>query len=100
MFCVETYSFLPDEQSDGRDLACQAETRQVRLHSSGNASLVEVLERSRGRGGSRCCPLEDIFHVVVVIDIESADSQDLLGAFQLATDEAIFSAGGSCPAFS
>src|SRR5258707_925029 len=32
MFCVETNSFLPNQQSDGRDLARQGEPRQVRFH--------------------------------------------------------------------
>ena len=93
MLCVETYSFLPDEQCDGRDLARQGEARQVRFHSSGNTSFVEVLERTRGRGGSRRCTLEDIFQIVIMVDVEPADGQDLLGAFQLATDEAIFPTG-------
>jgi len=93
MFCVETRSFLPNQQSDGRDLARQGEPRQVRFPSSGNGSLVEVLERSSGSSRSRGCTLEDIFQIVVMVDIESADGQDLLGAFELTTDETIFSAG-------
>src|ERR1700730_10542778 len=93
MFGVETHSFLPNEQSDGRRLARQGETRQMRFHSSGNTSFVEVLERARGPGGSRGCTLEDIFQIVIMVDVEPADGQDLLGAFQLAPDEAIFSAG-------
>jgi hypothetical protein len=36
---VETRSFLPNQQSDSRDLACQGEPRQVRLHASGDAGL-------------------------------------------------------------
>jgi len=93
MFGVETNSFLPDQQSDGRDLARQGEPRQVRFHASGNARLVKVLERSRGGGGSRRCTLEDIFQVVVVVDVEPADGQDLLRTFELATDEAVFPTG-------
>jgi len=34
IFGVETDSFLPDQQSDRRDLARQGETRHRRLHSS------------------------------------------------------------------
>src|SRR5258708_39009695 len=93
MFCVETNSFLPNEQSGGRDLTRQAEARQMWLHASGDAGLVKVLERSHGRGGSRRCTLEDIFQIVIMVDVEPADGQDLLGAFQLPTDEAIFPTG-------
>ena len=81
MFCVETNSFLPNEQSDGRDLACQGEPRQMRLHASGDAVLVKALERSSG--GRRSCrrTLEDIFQIVIMVDVEPANGQDLLGTF-------------------
>ena len=65
----------------------------MRLHASGDAGLVKVLERSHGRGGSRRGTLEDIFQIVIMIDVQPADGQDLFGAFQLATDEAIFPTG-------
>src|SRR6266478_6803050 len=61
MFCVETNSFLPNQQSDGRDLARQGEPRQVRFHSSDNTSLIEILERPGDSSRSRGCTLEDIF---------------------------------------
>src|SRR5580693_4139261 len=93
MFCVETRSFLPNQQSDSRDLARQGEPRQVRLHASGNAGLVKVLQRSSGSSRSGGCTLENIFQIVIMVDVEPADGQDFLGAFELATDEAIFSAG-------
>src|SRR5258706_3910202 len=93
MFCVETNSFLPNEQSGGRDLTRQGEARQMWLHASGDAGLVKVLERSHGRGGSRRCTLEDIFQIVSMVDVEPAYRQELLGAFQLPTDESIFPTG-------
>ncbi len=65
----------------------------MRLHASGDAGLVKVLERSRGRGGSRRCTLEDVFQIVIMVDVEPADGQDFLRAFQLTTDEAIFPTG-------
>jgi len=65
----------------------------MRFRSAGNARLVKVLERSRGSSRSRGCTLEDIFQFVVMVDVEPADGQDFLGAFELATDETIFSAG-------
>src|ERR1700686_248507 len=65
------------------------------LHSSGNTSFVEVLERARGRGRSRRCTLEDIFQIVIMVEVEPADGQDLLRAFKLATDDAVFPAAVS-----
>ena len=67
----------------------------MRLHAAGDAGFVKVLERSRGRGCPRRCTLEDIFQIMVVVTVEPADGQDLLGAFELATDDAIFPAGVS-----
>ena len=95
MFCVETNSFLPNVQSDGRDLARQGQPRQVRLHASGDAGLVKVLEGSCCRGSSRRCTLEDIFQIVIMVDVQAADGQNFLGAFELATNDAVFTAGVS-----
>jgi len=52
-----TCVYLPALQSDGRHLARQGETHQMRFHSSGNPSLVEVLERPSGSRRSRGCLL-------------------------------------------
>ena len=68
----------------------------MRLHASGDAGLVKVLERSHARGGSRCRTLEDIFQIVIMVDVEPANGQDLLGTFELTSDEAVFTAG-VCP---
>src|ERR1700746_636748 len=51
MFSVETHSFLPNQQSNGCDLARQCETRQRGFHSPGQTSFVEILKRSRCRRG-------------------------------------------------
>jgi len=64
---VETNSFLPNEQSDGRDLARQGQPRHRWLHTAGNAGLVEFLKRSGGGRRSRSRSLEDIFQIVIVI---------------------------------
>src|SRR6516162_7778240 len=93
MFGVETYLLLPDNQSDGGDLARQGEACQIRLHSSSNASFVEILQRPSGGRGSRGRSLEDIFQIVIMVEVQPTDGQGLFGAFQLATDEAIFPAG-------
>src|ERR1700722_10743923 len=55
MFGVETDSFLPNDQSDGRDLA-----RHRWLHSLGYQRGVELLERSRNGSGPRRGSLEDV----------------------------------------
>ena len=46
LFGVETFSFLPKCQSDGRNLARQGQTRHRRLHSFGQQSL----DRNRWNG--------------------------------------------------
>ena len=50
----------------------------MRLETSGDAGLVEVLEGSYSRGRSRRRTLEDIFQVVIMVDVEPANGQDLL----------------------
>ena len=77
-FGVETNSFLPDQQSDRRNLARQGEARHRRLHSSGNEGGVEFLKRSGDGSGSGRRALEDIFQIVIVIAVEPADRH---GAF-------------------
>src|SRR5579863_7104870 len=93
MFGVETNSFLPDDQSDGRDLARQGETRHRGLHALGDEGGVKLLERSGNGSGPGRHTFEDIFQIVIVVGVEPADGQELLGAFQLALYEAVFSAG-------
>jgi hypothetical protein len=51
------------------------------FHASGNASLVEILERPANSSSSRGSPLEDIFQIVIIIFVQSADGQDF--KFQL-----------------
>src|SRR5258707_13271557 len=60
-FSVETHSFLPDEQSDCRDLACQGQTRHRWFHSFGKQSRVELLEGPIDTSSPNGCTLEDIF---------------------------------------
>ena len=75
MFSVETNSFLPNQQSDRRDLARQGKPRHRWLHSAGNAGRVKFLKRSGGGRRSRSRSLEDIFQIVIMIFVESANSQ-------------------------
>ena len=63
------------------------------FHTAGNAGLVKFLKRSGGGRRSRSCSLEDIFQIVIMIFVESANSHSLLGAFQLTANEAVLPAG-------
>ena len=53
MFCVETSSFFPKCQRDGRDLACKREASHFRLHSPGQQSCVKILQWSRATTGAQ-----------------------------------------------
>ncbi len=70
MLGVERDSFLPNDQSDGRNFACQGETRHLRPDSLGHQGRVEFLERPRLGGGDDGCALENIFQLVIVIAVE------------------------------
>src|SRR5580700_3657595 len=94
MLGVETNSFLPNQQSDGRDLARQGEACHGWLHPSGHQSGVELLERSRDGSGPGRGTLEDIFQIVIVVGVETANGQELLAAFQLALHDSVFPADG------
>ena len=84
MFGVETFSFLPECQRDGRDLPCEREACHIRLHSLGQQSCVKVLQWSRATTGAHGRTLEDLLHLVVVILIQTADLLWLFGTLQLA----------------
>src|SRR6266699_3451305 len=94
MFGVETNSFLPNNQSDGRDLARQGEARHLWLHSSGQQSGVKLLERSRDGSSPGRRTLKNIFQIMIVVGVEPPDGQELLGTFQLALHKSVFPAGG------
>src|ERR1700692_4258597 len=95
MFSVETDSFLPNQQSDGRDLTRQREARHRGFHAFSHASLVEILERPANSSSTGGCTLEDIFQIVIVIFVQSVDGQDFLGALELASHETVFPTGVS-----
>ena len=93
MFSVETSSFLPDQQSDRGNLARQGEACHVRSRSPGDTSFVEILKGSAVGGSPGGRTLEDIFQIMIVVAVESANGQDLLGALELSALETIFPAG-------
>jgi hypothetical protein len=89
MFDVEVHSFFPDDQRDGGDLARQSQTRHLRPHSLRHPRIVKLLERSgpgSGHGGST---LEQILQIVIVIAVQPANRDRLLGALQLSMDTAM-----------
>jgi len=72
MLGVETHTFLPDQQSDRCNLACQGEACHRRLHPLGNGGGVELLEWSSYGSGSGRRALEDILQFVIVIGVKPA----------------------------
>src|SRR6266851_5591424 len=86
LFGVETFSSLPKCQSNGRDLARQRQTSHLRLHPRGQQSRVKLVERSRTTAGPGSRTLEDLFHLMVVVPIETTDLLRFLGALQLSAN--------------
>src|SRR6476660_40300 len=66
---VETYLFLPDDQRDRGNLPRQGQARHRGLPPLSQQSLIEIVQRPAAAANSRCCPLENIFEVVVVVPI-------------------------------
>jgi hypothetical protein len=61
------------------------------LHPFGDASFVEILQGSSGGSRSHGSAFEDVFQIVIVVEVQPADGHDFLGTFELATHETIFS---------
>src|SRR5664279_934685 len=83
MFCVESCSFLPKCQRNGRDLACWRETSHFGLHTLGQQSRIEIAERPRTTAGPGSRTLEDLFHLMIVILIQTTNLLWLFGTLQL-----------------
>ena len=93
MFRIETRSFLPNQQSDRRKLARQSKPGHVRLHSPRHARFVKVLKRPAVTSRPSGCALEDVFQIMIVIAVLSADGWDFLGTLEVSVLETIFPAG-------
>ncbi len=89
---IETHSFLPGGEGDGRDLASQGQARHFRPRPLGELALINSTERSRSNTARRGRRFEDIFQLVIVIGTKAAQGQGFTGSLQLGGDEAIFSA--------
>src|SRR5712671_7156681 len=88
LFGVETFLLFPKCQGNGRDLARQCQTRHLRLHALGQQSRIEIVERSSAPAGPGGRTLEDLFHLVVVISIQTTNLLGFPGALQLSADKA------------
>ena len=64
----------------------------MRLQPSRQASFVEILERPGVPGSPDGRAFEDIFQITVVVAVESANGQNLLGTSELSALETIFPA--------
>jgi hypothetical protein len=90
---VETHSFLPNQQSNCGNFTGQRQTRHRWLHSASHHGRVEILQRSGGDGRTHGGALKDVFQIVIVIEVESADRNGSLRSLELSCDVAIFAAG-------
>ena len=72
-----------------RDLARQCQTRHLRPHPLGQQSRVEIVERSTATAGTGGRALEDLFHLMVVISIQTTELLRFLGELQLSTHKAV-----------
>jgi len=66
-FSVEAFLLFPKRQSNGSDLPCQREARHLGLHAFVQQSHIEVAQRPHPTAGPGRGPLEDLFHLVIVI---------------------------------
>src|SRR5216683_972959 len=99
LFDVETFLLFPKCQGNGCDLARQSQTRHLRLHALGQQTRVEIVERSPATAGPGGRTLEDLFHLMVVISIQTTELLGFLGALQLSTHKAeLHCRGSQCPA--
>ena len=71
LFGVETFLLLPKGQRNGRDLARQCQTSHLRLHTLGQQSRVKIMEWSPTTAGPGGRALEDLFHLMIVVLIQT-----------------------------
>ena len=68
---VEAFSFLPNAQGNGGDLARQRQARHRRLHAFGQQAFIELTERSVEDAGRRRRTLKQVLQIVIVVAVES-----------------------------
>ena len=67
----------------------QGQARHRWFHAVSDTRLVEILERPSGGSRSGGRALKDIFQIMIVIFVQSADGHSFLRAFQLTADGAL-----------
>src|SRR6266496_1379061 len=83
---IEAFSFLPNRQGNGGDLARQCELCHLRLDARRHALLVELLQRSGENAGAHGRAFEDVLQIVIVVHVQSADEYLFAATFQLPFD--------------
>src|ERR1700686_1955155 len=89
---VETYSFLPDDQSDRGNLPRQRGPSHRWSHPFGEQVLVKIAERSIAGAGPHGRTLEDILEIVVMVRIQPTKLRWFLGTLQLSLDTPVLRA--------
>ena len=92
IFGVEGFSFLPNMQSDGGDLACQGQPGQLGLHPLYQKVFVERAKGSVTATGGGGRTLKQVLQIVVVVQVEAANEHRLFPALQLAVHHLIVGA--------
>src|SRR5208337_2774741 len=92
IFGVERFSFLPDMQSDGGDLARQGQPRQLGLHPLYQEVFVEGAKRPVAATGGGGRALKQVLQIVVMVEIQAADEHRLFAALQLAVHHLVVGA--------
>src|SRR5438105_5512199 len=95
MLGVERFSFLPDLQGNGGDLACQRQTRHLRPYSFLQQPKVKLAKYSLANGGRVGCALEHVLQFVVVIPVQVANQCRSFSALHLSVNHAVFGAVAS-----
>ena len=79
MFGVEADSFLPDDQSNGGDLARYSETRHRRLRPFGEQSIVKLIQGPSTAADPRRRTFENVLEIVIAVFIEPTKLHWFLG---------------------
>src|ERR1700687_714662 len=92
MFGVEGFSFLPDLQCNGGDLARQGQTCHLRPHSLLQQPKVKPAKYPLTSAGRVGRALEHVLQFVVVVPVQPADLCRSSFAFKLSVSHAVLGA--------
>ena len=77
LFGVEGFSFLPDPQRDGGDLARQREPCHLRPHALGQQPEVDVAKHSLTGAGGGGGSFKQVLQLVVVVPVQAPHQRRL-----------------------